>query len=274
MPAINESIHKAKYEYPYMDIGYNFDDYFLHFHPETEVLYVYEGSIVAVIDSENRILTQGDICIILPNQIHTLIPIGHIKIHVMKLYPLTNLINIQLEKNIYKNDDEHYDYLFQNITTMITEDTEKKTGFELAVVNSAGNIMLYILRNLPQKRKLDITPKKLMHYTNFIENINSYLEENYNTDFSLEDIAFHFHYSKSYFSRLFKEITGTNFRDYLTLFRLKKSVHLLKETPISIENVAFSSGFNNSRSYIRSFLKHYEQSPGSYRKNFLINRKS
>ena len=61
MAVINESINKAKYEYPYMNIGYNFDNHLLHFHEEAEVLYVYEGSIIADIDSENILLTKGDI---------------------------------------------------------------------------------------------------------------------------------------------------------------------------------------------------------------------
>lgn len=268
MKAVNELQHKAKYEYPYMDIGYTFDDPVLHFHPETEVLYVYEGSILATIDSENYILTEGDICIILPSQIHNLIQLGHIKIRVMKLYPIINLINIQLEKNIYKKSDTHYDFLYENITRMVDEDDAKKSGYELSVTLSAGNIMLYILRNLPQTKKLDLSPKKLAQRTSFMVEINSYLEENYQNDFSLEEIATVFHYTKSHFSRLFKEITGTTFSEYFTFFRLRKSIQLLKNSRMNIDTIASLSGFNSARSYSRAFNQHYDRSPGSYRKQF------
>lgn len=268
MAAVNELIHKAKYEYPYIDIGYNFDDHFLHFHEETEVLYVYEGSIIADIDSENHILKEGDICIILPSQIHTLIPIGYIKIRVMKLYPVINLINIRLKKNIYTPDDEHYNFLLENINRIVNEDSVKLPGYELSVVTACGNIMLYILRDLPQEESADISLKRLEYSTNFINDVNAYLEANYKSQITLEEIASSFNYSRSYFSRLFKEITGTNFIDYLNIFKLKKSIQLLKNTNTSIEDIAFSSGFNNLRSYNRSFSRHFGQSPGHYRKQF------
>ena len=251
-----------------MDIGYNFDDHFLHFHEETEVLYVYEGSIIADIDSENHLLTEGDICIILPSQIHTLIPIGYIKIRVMKLYPTLNLINIRLKKNVYNKDDESYGYLLDNITRITDEDEKRAPGYELAVVNSCGNIMLHILRELPKEMRTDITLKKLEYSTNFINDVNQYLEDNYKSEISLDGISASFGYSRSYFSRLFKEITGTNFIDYLNVFKIKKSIHFLKNTNMNIENIAFSSGFNNLRSYNRSFSKHFGQSPGNYRKQF------
>lgn len=260
MSAIMEDIHKAKYEYPYLDIGYNFDNGFLHFHEETEVLYVYEGSIIATIGAENHLLSAGDICIILPSQIHTLTPVGPIKIHVMKLYPVINLINIQLKMNIYHANDPHYAYLFENISNIIAEDIQKKLGFELAVVNSCGNIMLYILRNLPQKALDSMSPKKAKHYANFITKVNSYLDDHYQTTLSLEDISMHFNYSRSYFSRFFKEVTGQNFIDYYTVFKLKKSILQLKSTHANIESIALSAGFNNLRSYNRAFQKHFGQS--------------
>lgn len=240
----------------------------MHFHEETEVLYVHEGSIIVDIDSESHLLTEGDICIILPSRIHTLIPVGYIKIRVMKLYPVINLINIRLTKNIYNSKDEHYEYLLENINRIVNEDAMKLPGYELSVATACGNIMLYILRELPKKADVNISLKKFEHSTHFINEVNAYLEENYKAQITLEEIAASFSYSRSYFSRLFKEITGTNFIDYLSIFKLKKSIYFLKNTNMNIENIAFSSGFNNLRSYNRSFSKYFGQSPGNYRKQF------
>ena len=268
MGAVVESIHKATYEYPYLNIGYNFDNGFLHFHEETELLYVYEGSIMLTIALENHLLSPGDVCVIPPGQIHTLTPVGPIKIHVMKLYPVINLHDIQLEKNIYTACDPHYEYLHKNIIRIIDEDSQRKPGFELAVVNACGNIMLYTLRELPQKSIDAVSQKRMKHNRKFINEVNTYLDERYQAAFSLEDISQYFNYSRSYFSRLFKEITGTNYIDYYTVFKLKKSLPQLKNTQTNIETIALAAGFNNLRSYNRAFQKYFGQSPGNYRKQF------
>ena len=268
MSAIMEDIHKARSEYPYLNIGYNFDDGFLHFHEEPEVLYVYEGTITVTIDHENQLLTPEDICIILPSQIHTLTPVGPIKLHVMKFYPVIDLIHIRLERNIYHREDAYYNFLLRNVLDIIEEDAKRIPGFELAVVNGCGNILLYILRNLPHKHINQTGAKRISYNAEFISRVNSYLNEYYKVPLSLEDISGHFDYSRSYFSRLFKEVTGQNYIDYYTTFRLKKSIYLLKSTHASIESIALASGFNNLRSYNRSFQKYFGQSPGDYRKQF------
>jgi len=268
MSAVAESIHKASFEYPYLAVGTNFDNGTLHFHEETELLYVAEGSILLTVGSENRHLVQGDICVILPGQTHTLTPVGPVRIQVMKLYPVINLIHLQPEKNVYSPHAPHYGFLLQNILTIIREDSARAPGFELAVLNACGSIMLYILRNLPKKQGKAVSGKKRKHDLSFLSEVNAWLEAHYLSPLSLEDISTHFGYSRAYFSRLFKEAAGTNFVDYCTVFKLKKSLPQLKNARTNIESVALASGFNNLRSYNRVFQKYFGQSPGAYRKQF------
>lgn len=268
MSAVVERIHKATHEYPYLSIGYDFGGGLLHFHEETELLFVYEGRILLTVAAENHFLSPGDICVIPPGQIHTLTPAGPVKIHVMKLYPMIDLTGIQLAQYIYTAGMPHYEALRKLVDTVAREDREKLPGYELAVVTGCGSILLYILRQLPQKLLSDAGRKKALHDRDFIYRVRDYLEAHYQAAFSLEDISRHFSYSRSYFSRLFKEVTGTNFIDYYTAFRLEKSLVLLKSTRKNIETVALSAGFRNLRSYNRAFRDRFGQSPGSYRKQF------
>lgn len=274
MSAVVERIHKATYEYPYLSIGYDFGGGLLHFHEETELLFVYEGRILLTVAAENHFLSPGDICVIPPGQIHTLTPAGPVKIHVMKLYPMIDLTGIELENHIYSTGAPHYDALRRLADGIIREDRERLPGYELAVVTGCGSILLYILRQLPQKLLSDTGRKKALHDRDFVYRVRDYLEACYREPFSLADISRHFSYSRSYFSRLFREVTGTNFIDYYTAFRLEKSLELLKSTRQNIETVALSVGFHSLRSYNRAFRARFGQSPGSYRKQFRKNTQS
>jgi len=200
MSAVKETIHKANYEYPYVDIGKHFEEAVLHFHEETEILYVEDGSIVVTLNSENRLLTRGDICVVLPGQIHTLTQTGPVKIYVMKLYPVLDLRNIQLEKYVFQEQDLCYPVLLKQVRKIIEEDRMRAPGYEVAVAIACGGIMLYILRELPQKEIGPAGVKKMRHYAEFINEVNAYLEEHYETAVSLEEIAAHFNYSREYYS--------------------------------------------------------------------------
>ncbi len=83
---------------------------------------------------------------------------------------------------------------------------------------------------------------------------------------SLESVAEEFSLSYSYLSRLFKENTGENFNKYIFCMKIEKSVKLLCETDISVEELAESIGYN-SKYFIKKFKEIYGQTPYQYRQN-------
>lgn len=94
----------------------------------------------------------------------------------------------------------------------------------------------------------------------------SYVEDNYNRDISLFTLADYLNVSQSYASRIFKQQTGENFKDYLTNVRLKKAVELMQENPyIKIADVAKRVGYT-SVSLTRAFTKKYGKAPSDYQK--------
>ena len=268
MKAINEAVNKADYNYPYIGIGTDFENSPLHFHNELEILYILEGRICATVDGEHRELSQGDICVILPGQIHTLLQTGQIRLLVIKILPSEPILGTRLKAFAFPEGTPHHEALKAPIETILSEDTERSLGYTLAVQNACGALTLYILRSLVSEKTATEKQKRSFDVY-FFKKVCAYIEENYESLISLDRISTHFGYSRSYFSRLFKAVCGMNFFDYLSLFRLKKSIALLQESDRSIESIAFTCGYNCLRSYNRAFLKSFGQSPGSYRKRFL-----
>lgn len=96
--------------------------------------------------------------------------------------------------------------------------------------------------------------------------ILQYILENYRHSLSLKEIAAHFHFSESYFSRWFHRNFQVSFRDYLQKLRLQEATQLLITTDMSITDVAMHSGFASYGAMAKAFKATYGRLPGSLRK--------
>jgi AraC-like DNA-binding protein len=73
--------------------------------------------------------------------------------------------------------------------------------------------------------------------------------------------------SISSFVRRFKKKTGLTFVDYINSLRLSRAAELLKDSRLSLLEVALSSGFNNQSHFNRMFKKINRVTPGQYRRD-------
>ena len=55
---------------------------------------------------------------------------------------------------------------------------------------------------------------------------------------------------------------------YLSNYRLEKSVFLLRNTAMSITEIAYACGFSNTSYFCELFRERYGTSPGKYRTKF------
>ena len=95
------------------------------------------------------------------------------------------------------------------------------------------------------------------------------LAEDYTGDITLQSLSHEFGISPEHLSRLFKKETGLGFSEYLSLLRLKKAEGALKRnSEMSIAEIAFSCGFNDSNYFCEKFKKVYGVSPLKYKKSF------
>ena len=95
-----------------------------------------------------------------------------------------------------------------------------------------------------------------------------YIEKNFDKNINLSDIAELLNVSENYMGVYFKKHTGMNFTNYLNRKRLFHSVNLLKETDMSIKEIAFSSGFNSPEYFTRVFTAAFSKSPKEYRNEY------
>ena len=97
-----------------------------------------------------------------------------------------------------------------------------------------------------------------------------YMRMNYNSEITLSDLAMQSFISKNYFSRLFKDVTGTNVSDYIQYLRTDQACALLKTTGLKVTDIAMQVGFNDMKFFYEVFKKITGMTPGDYRKKHQV----
>lgn len=100
-------------------------------------------------------------------------------------------------------------------------------------------------------------------------NIANYIKKNYLVPLKINDIAKTFHISRNYLYTIFKQEYNVSPQEYLISCRIEKAKKLLKSksTPLSINEVATASGFENPLYFSRLFHDRVGVSPSQFRKN-------
>lgn len=123
-------------------------------------------------------------------------------------------------------------------------------------------IIVKIFRFSPENAKRDMSGRNSEHIQKAIE----YMKLNYRSEISLSDVALHSLISKNYFSKLFKDVTGTNVSDYIQYLRTEQACNLLRSTDLKVIDIAEQAGFSDMKFFYEVFKKITGKTPGEYRK--------
>ena len=92
-----------------------------------------------------------------------------------------------------------------------------------------------------------------------------YISKHFSEPLTLEEVANHVHLNPAYFSTLFKQSTGSSFKEYLNMIRIEESKRLLANTDYSIIDIAIAVGFEDQSYFSRVFKKYTCLTPRQYR---------
>ncbi len=130
-----------------------------------------------------------------------------------------------------------------------------------------GNLFLLCdyLRSIAQEQAPVKDPYNRIQRLQNIYCVLEYVERNYSQNITVEQMAELTGYSKPYFCRQFKQVTGVSFYRYLTSYRISIACTLLRSPKESISHVAELTGFSTSALFCRTFKVITGMTPSSYR---------
>lgn len=85
-------------------------------------------------------------------------------------------------------------------------------------------------------------------------------------DFKIDEFASEMNLSKTVLHRKFKVVTGQTPNQFIRLVRLRNAAGMLLNSDLTIAEIAYLTGFNQSHYFIKCFKEVYNETPNNYKK--------
>jgi two-component system response regulator YesN len=142
----------------------------------------------------------------------------------------------------------------------------KDTLKNLDSIHDSASVERYVLSCLDECVGV-IGENKQSRMSPIIVKACAIIHENISDEISLEEIARRVEISPFYFSKLFKEETGENFIDYITMARITRAKELLIDPVLSIKEISGSTGYSDPNYFSKLFKRIVGLTPTEYRES-------
>ncbi|OXS61764.1 hypothetical protein B1A99_03920 [Cohnella sp. CIP 111063] len=253
----------------------------VHWHQELEIVYVLEGRMRIGINDELYALEAGDVLFVGSCELHhyEANPQGCHKI-ILQLgitafdafsdlifgqRILTPHLRANAGRDLDGEDAALREAFKRHFSTIHEEWRSRKIGHELVLKARISEIAALVVRRLPMEPYSAQERTKRLEQLDRLNKVLKYIETEYAGDLSLGSAADIAGFSPTYFSRFFKEATGSTFVDYVNAFRANVAKRLLADGDDSVTGVAYRAGFNSIETFNRVFKKIHGRAPSSFR---------
>ena len=100
----------------------------------------------------------------------------------------------------------------------------------------------------------------------YIQEAVTFIQQNYQRDITVEEIAGTCKLNRSYFSKLFREVIGCTPQEFIIRLRLTKAAEQMRTTGDPVGVIARRCGYPNQLHFSQAFKKRYGLSPREWRK--------
>ena len=227
----------------------------LHLHQCFEIIILLSGQMQVRVGNQEILLQKGEGIMIFPNQIHALESTK--SEHVLCIFS-PSLVMAYSQKVMDKLPKEGKFcpdlYLVNTLVRMeSTASIMEKKGLLYSLCAQFHRDASYVEKQTGKE--------SLLH------RIFSFMEENYNGNCTLYNLAHQLGYEHVYLSRVFKQSVGVSYKSYVNRYRLSHACYLMENTDHTILQCAMESGFGSLRNFNRNFKEEYGCTPTQFRKN-------
>ena len=140
---------------------------------------------------------------------------------------------------------------------------EKVTLFDDAYIDAADALQrfmeqLYILKDAAD-------PVFSHSATETVYAIKDYIDTHFDEDLSLSVMSSRFYISRYQISRLFKQIFGTGYKEYILSIRMNAAAQMLQKTDARLYEISLAVGFDEQSYFSNVFKKTFGVNPQTYR---------
>lgn len=156
------------------------------------------------------------------------------------------------------SSDAPYGELLDSLYTIASSNSYVK---DMKINAALGNLLVLLMEDAWNPEDAGLAGKKKE-----MQKIRAYLDGNYGSKITLDDLSNDFYIDKFYLCERFKEQYGVTVNDYLINVRITEAKKLLRFTDKSMEEIADEVGVNSAAYFSRLFKKVEGVSPSEFRK--------
>lgn len=235
--------------------------------------YVLSGTGTLMSDNSKGVtqtfsIKSGQGFLIFPGQINTYFADEHlpweymwIEFDGLRVKEALDLTELSPDTPVYRpRSKELRELLMQEMTYIVHHAKE-------APMHLIGHLYLfldYLTRSAT--RTTPLHSSKMSDY--YIKEAINFIEQNFQNNISIEEIAGVCGINRSYFGKIFRNSVGRSPQEFLMHYRMVKARELLKLTSLSIADIGSAVGYENQLHFSRAFKGIYGVSPREWRNRY------
>ena len=275
----NEDRPRGTYEFPFEfhHIDASHPRYLMsyHWHVEYEVIRILRGTLTVTLDEKSFTARANDVIFVNSGILHSGIPedcVYECIVFDLNTFLKSNSVCsrymqeiLHQEVMIYHHFTEKQSDIIACVNSLFRAMSEKASGYEMIVYGQFYHFFglifsnHYYLENQPKTRK---DYKRILQ----LKQVVDFIEKNYTSQITLNQLSASVSMSPKYFCRFFSEMTHQTPMDYLNRQRIEQACYQLSTTDDSITEIAYRTGFNDLSYFIRTFKKYKGITPGKYKR--------
>lgn len=188
-----------------------------------------------------------DVCKNLRSNIQT----SHIPIIVLSAVENTqNKIKaLEMGANVFIEKPFDMDFLLKQVNNLIKNQNELKELYSKKYIAEPSKITISSMDEELLKRAMEQIEKNIS-----------------NCDYNVESFVSDMGIGRTLLYQKISDIVGMSIKEFIMDIRLKRSAQLLKESDLTISEIANLTGFNNPKYFSICFKKHFELTPSEFKK--------
>ena len=193
--------------------------------------------------------------------------------HIMTKIKDEELLSIFLQRpkefcHVIKLSDEAFDIILPHFDRLANEYTNQAPFY----VTRCATLVVAILIDLYRINSQFFPQRSHTNISDAVINAQRYVNEHYDRQITLQEIADANFVNRHSLSIAFKDIVGSTFKDYLIQFRISEAKKLLITTDFSVAQIAEKVGYQNVNNFVQIFKSKESVTPLQYRKQSHLSK--
>lgn len=228
--------------------------YMLHWHDAVEILLLTSGECHVIYDDTPFRAAKGDMVVLGSNCLHTFYAISPVCEYDCLIADSVFLeraglpVSMKYEKLL--KGGMSFSYFHK-----IKKELRERNGFYRQAVSA---LVLEFFVCLARDHAFRGEPDSMAsgNKLNMVKSVITFIQSNYASPLTVDEICRHAGFSKYYLSRSFKEITGYTLMEYLTVTRCRQARQLLLTGNVTVSQAAGLCQFNHLSHFSKTYKKY------------------